>query len=362
MSPRLFAVAVVLGCSLAVPVGGQPSPKPPVADDKPVVPPEPEYDCRFDDGSVVRLTVGTSVLTVDSKFGKMTVPLAEVKKIEMGFRYPAGVQAKVRQAVEDLGSTNFRTREAAQKTLLDIGEYAVPLVKAGSASGVPEVAERCVVILKAITATLPDDKSDPVMEDVITTDEMVIRGKITSDSFKATTKYFGETTVKLVDVRELRPVGGRFIGTFPLDAVKYAAPGWKTFFDTGLDVEKGQPIEITATGKIDLAPQTPGKVTSGPEGGGTQVPGPGSGAGSRGPGPAPGGRAFRGDLDDGFPSVLYTSGTVYGRIGANGPLFKIGDSYKPGKATESGRLYLVIAPSSFGGSKGEYEVKVKLGK
>ena len=30
---------------------------------------------------------------------------------------------------------------------------------------------------------------------------------------------------------------------------------------------------------------------------------------------------------------------------------------------ESGRLYLIIAPSSFGGgSKGEYEVKVKLGK
>ncbi len=349
MSPRLFAVAVLLGCSLA-----------PAADDKPVVPPPPEYDCRFDDGSVVRLTVGASVLTVDSKFGRMTVPLAEVKKVEMGFRYPAGVQAKVRQAVEDLGSTNFRTREAAQKSLLDLGEYAVPLVKAGTASGVPEVAERCVVILRAITATLPEEKSDPVMEDVITTDEMVLRGKITSDSFKATTKYFGETTVKLVDVRELRPVGGRFIGTFPLDAVKYAAAGWKTFFDTGLDVEKGQPIEITATGKIDLAPQTPGKITSGPGGGGTQVPGPGQRLQQEKV--LGGGRAFRGDFDDGIPTALYTSGAVYGRIGANGPLFKIGESYKPGKATESGRLYLIIVPSSYGGSKGEYEVKVRLGK
>ena len=33
-----------------------------------------------------------------------------------------------------------------------------------------------------------------------------------------------------------------------------------------------------------------------------------------------------------------------------------------GAAAESGRLYLVIAPSSYGGSKGEYEVKVRLGK
>jgi hypothetical protein len=76
------------------------------------------------------------------------------------------------------------------------------------------------------------------------------------------------------------------------------------------------------------------------------------------PGGPPG---FREDFDV-VPSNLYTSGAVYGRVGANGPLFKIGDSYKPGKATESGRLYLVIAPSSHGGSKGEYEVKVKLGK
>jgi hypothetical protein len=319
-----------------------------VADDKPVVTPEPEYECRFDDGSVVRLTVGTAAVKVKTKFGLMTVPLAEAKKVEMGFRYPAGVEAKVKAAVDDLASPDFRTREAAQKVLMDVGEYAVPQVKAGTQSGTPEVAERCAAILKKVTATLPADKSDPVMEDVITTDEMVLRGTITSDGFKATSKYFGETTVKLVDVRELRPVGGRFVGTFPIDAVKYAAPGWKTFFDTGLEVEKGQPIEITATGKIDLAPQTPGKFTSGPNGGGTQVPGPGS--------------HVREEMVLGGYGPLYTSGAVYGRIGATGKLFKIGEKLTVPKAEEGGRLYLLIAPSTYGGSKGEYEVKVRLGK
>lgn len=360
MSRRLFAVVVCLGCSLAVPVGGQPPPKPPVADDKPVVSPEPEYDCRFDDGSVVRMTVGASAVVVQSKFGKMTVPLSEVKKIEMGFRYPDGVEVKVRQAVDDLGSTDFRTREAAQKTLVGCGEYAVPLVKAGTQSSVPEVAARCVTILKAITATLPDDKSEPAMEDVITTDEMVIRGKITSDSFAARTRYFGETRVKLVDVRELRPAGGRFVGTFTLDGGKYAAAGWKTFFDTGLDVEKGQPLEITASGKIDLAPQTPGKQTTGPTGGGGQVPGPGERLiveegfrGGGGLGMPPG---------SGYAQTLHASGSLYGRIGASGKIFKIGDKLTVPKAAEAGRLYLVIAPSAHGASKGEYEVKVNLGK
>lgn len=328
------------------------------ANDKPVVPPEPECECRFDDGSVMRLIVGASTVSVQTKFGKMTVPLADVRKMEMGFRYPDGVEGKVRVALADLGSPDFRTRESAQKTLIGCGEYAVPLVKAGVKSDVAEVADRCAMILKTITATLPTDKSDPVMEDVITTDEMIIRGKITSDSFKAKSKYFGETTVKLLDVREMRPVAGRFVGTFPLDAVKYASVGWKTYFDTGLDVEKDQPIEISATGKIDQAPQTPGKFTSGPGGGGTQVPGPGVRADVEkrlggGRGLPPGSEGY---------GPLYTSGTLYGRIGESGNLFKIGEGVKIPKATDAGRLYLIIAPSGYGASKGEYEVKVQLGK
>ena len=120
-----------------------------LADDKPVVPPEPEYECRFDDGSVVRLTVGTSAVVVRTRFGPMTVPLADTLRIQMGVRYPEGVEAKVRQALDDLGSPDFRTREAAQKSLVGFGEYAVPLVKAGTSNTVPEVAERCAAILKS---------------------------------------------------------------------------------------------------------------------------------------------------------------------------------------------------------------------
>jgi hypothetical protein len=359
MPRRLFAL-LLCAAATVVPVGGQPPPTPPVAGDKPVVPPEPEYECRFDDGSVVRLSVGLSAVSVKTRFGPMTVPLADARKIEMGFRYPEGVEAKVRQAIDDLGSADFRTRQAGQKALVGFGEYSIPLVKAGTQNGTPEVAERCAAVLKTISATLPDDKSDPPMEDVITTDDMVVRGKITSDSFKATSKYFGETTVKLVYLREMRPVGGRFIGTFPLDATKYAAVGWKTYFDTGLDVEKGQPLEVSATGKIDLNPASPKQFVFGPNGGGTQVAGPGQRLqeeqiirGGRGPGFAPGGEGY---------GPLYTSGALYGRIGASGKLFKVGEKLTVPKAGEAGRLYLVIAPSSYGTSKGEFDVKVRLGK
>ena len=135
---------------------------------------------------------------------------------------------------------------------------------------------------------------------------------------------------------------------------KYAAVGWKTYFDTGLEVEKGQPLEVSATGQIDLHAASPKQFVFGPNGGGTQVAGPGhrlanndfrgGGLGAEGYGP------------------LYTSGALYGRIGASGPLFKIGDKLTVPKATDAGRLYLIIAPSTYGASKGEFEVKVRLGK
>lgn len=344
MTRRWLAVAVVLVAHVAR------------ADEPTVTPPEAEYECVFEDGSVVRMTLGVSTITVETRFGEMKVPLREAAKIRMGFRYPAGVEEKVRRAVADLGSRDFRTREAAHKTLLGCGEYAVPIVRAGVSDPTPEVAERCATILKTITATLPEDKVDPARDDVITTAEMTIRGRITSDAFQARSRYFGEMKVRFHDLKEFRPVGKRHIGTFTLDAAKHAAPGWRTFFDTQLDVESGQPMTITATGTIDLQPRSPGKLTSGPGGSGPQVPGPGVSVQEGvigGGGFQPTGRVV-------YPP--HTSGAVYGRIGETGAVFLIGEKLTLPKAPATGRLFLVIAPSPHGASQGEYEVKVQLGK
>lgn len=323
-------------------------------DEKPVVPPDPLYECVFEDGSVLIVSLPVSSVTVDTRFGKMTVPLAEVKKIEAGFRYPEGVESKVRGAVDDLGSADFKTREAAQRVLLAAGEYAVPAVRDGTKSSVPEVAERCEAILQKLVAGLSEEQLNRPDVDVITTGEMVLRGRIAGGGFKAKTKLFGDVQVNLADLKGFRPLGGKNEGTFKLDATKYAAPGWKTFYDTGLEVQKDQGVSITASGKIDLRPDSAGQHVSGPNGGGTQVPGPGGVyVKQQGGGP----------LDGNGTVLMFASGAVYGRIGETGPLFKIGEKWTQAKAATAGRLYLVIAPSGFGTvSKGEYEVKVKLGK
>lgn len=362
MPHRLFALAALALATAAT-----------AEDPKPNTPAEPKFECRFDDGSVLVVTLPDGALEVSTKYGKMSVPLREVRKIEPGFRYPTGVEAKVRQGIEDLGSSDYKTREAGQKALIELGEHAIPLVRGGLKGGTPESAERCGKVLARLLGGKAD-RPDPPDADVVTTDEMVIRGKITSDGFKATSKYFGEVAVKLADLRAFRPLGGKADGTFTLDAAKHATQGWKTFLDTEIQVEKGQTVEVTAGGKIDQWPATPGQYTSGPGGTGASVGGPAGESSEPIPGGAPGGPGIPGGIGGpgapggfgpggppapgGWGGATYSSGAVYVRIGDSGPLVKVGDKLSV-KAASAGKLYLVIAPSNWGNEcTGEYEVKV----
>ncbi len=330
----------------------------PAADPTPAAATEPQFEARFLDGSVVVVTVSEATVAVTTRYGKLTVPLAEVKKIELGFRYPDGMEAKVKAAVEDLGASDYSLREDAQKRLISYGEYAVPAVRAGAASGSPEAAERCRQILKKLGDKVSSEKLDPRETDVVVTEELTIRGKIETTSFKARSKYFGEATVKLVDLKEFRPLGAKAGGAFALDAAKYARQGWGGWYDTGLEVSKDHPLEISVTGQIDQWSQEPGRYMSGPNGTGAQVPGPGGG----GAGMPPGGMQGRGGGPGGGMGAGYQSGAVYGRIGASGSVFKVGGDYKQAGAPASGKLYLIIAPSNWGNeSAGEYKVTVKSG-
>lgn len=332
-----------------------PAPTPPTA--------EPQFEARFLDGSVVIVTVADGSVTLATRYGKQTVPLGEVKKIDLGFRYPPGVEAKVKAAVADLGSADYATREEAQRRLIALGEYAVPAVKAGTASPTPEVADRCGVILKKLADTLPSDKLDPRDADVVTTDEAVLRGTLETPAVRVKSKYFGEATIKLVDLRELRPVGGRAGGVFTLNAAKHATQGWKNWFDTGLEVGRGEPLEVAARGQIDQWNQEPGKYVAGPDGTQALVAGPGGAVG----------QVEMGGLRKGGPGLpaggvpagwtVYQSGAVYGKIGPNGAVFKVGASYKQAAAPAGGKLYLIVAPSNWGNeSVGEYKVTVRAGQ
>jgi len=65
-------------------LGAAEPPKPPTTEGT-------RFDCKFADGSAVSLDVLEPNLTVTTKYGKLIVPLGEVTMVELGFRYPEGI-------------------------------------------------------------------------------------------------------------------------------------------------------------------------------------------------------------------------------------------------------------------------------
>ena len=314
---------------------------------------ESQFEVLFLDGSTAFLKVAEPALELTTKYGVLKIPLSQVKKIDLGFRYPDGMEAKITKAIHELGSNDYHVREKGHKALLDCKEFAVPLLKIGLKDPVPEVAERCATILNKLQKELPEERFEPRDLDQIVTGEQTLRGRISSNGFKAKSPYFGEATIRFADLKSFRVLGSQTEGRFTLNGAKHASVGWKNFLDTGFDVELNKSLEITAKGKVKCGAKNGFVAEFGPEGGSIQVPGP--------TGPLPQFDGFKGGPPGYSTQQLYLSGALYARIGEKGPLFKVGPSVSIPKSNLAGRLYLVIAPG-IGESTGEFEATVKVGE
>jgi hypothetical protein len=340
------------------PAAEDPKPSAPKGMDGP-----PEFEVNFSDNSNVKVVVLDPSVAVSTRYGKLIVPVAELKRLELGFRYPEGIEAKVNAAVANLGSPAFREREEAEKELLGHKEYAVPALRRAVKGTDAEVTRRADDLLKRITAKLPEDRVSVKDDDTVETLFFTIRGRLETTTIRVKTRQFGETALKIDEVKTFRSLfAGSGTTDFTLDAAKYANQGWTAWLDTGIDVSTDAALQVTVTGQIDQWPQEPGRYMSGPAGTGATAPG-GPPVGVRAPRGAPGPGAA---LPPGFPQPgaarYFSSGSVVGKVGADGEPFQIGVSFRAAKAASNGRLYLAIAPSNWGNaSAGAYQVKVKVG-
>ncbi|MBY0458419.1 MAG: hypothetical protein K2V38_13850 [Gemmataceae bacterium] len=324
--------ATMLAATLAfgAPRAGQPDKDTPP---KPQKPDPAAFELRTADDTVLKVTLLDPTVTVNTKYGKLAIPATEVRRIEFGFRYPEGAEAKIEKAINGLGSPEFRVREESEQVLIDLGVHALPAVRRATRSEDAEVNRRSKSVLKTLEGKLAPDQLEIRDYDVVETDEFTVKGKLELTALKVKTKLFGEASVKVTEVRSFRSVGAAANREFALDAAKYAKMNQNEWMDTGIEVTSGQQLEVTATGRVDQWPQGPGQYMVGPEGQpGFQRPG--------------------------APAPVGVPGQVIGRIGPNGTPFAVGASYK-GKASESGRLYLRIGASPWNcDSTGSYKMKV----
>jgi hypothetical protein len=316
------------------------APPPGLRKEKPDGP--PEFEAKFTDDSSLKVVAIDKEVAIATKYGKLVVPLEDVVRIEVGFRYPEGLESKVEAAVTNLGAPSFRDREEAEKALVNFAEYALPALKRAAKNPDAEVARRADALVKRLLDKLPPEKLELRDYDVVETTELTIRGRLETTGVRVKTKLFGDTTLKVVELRSVRSTAAAG-NEFVIDAIKYARQNDPTWFDTGVDVATDRPFELTATGTVDLQPNQPGQYVSTPAGN------PQNGTGR--PVMTPNGRSFG-----------FTPGQLVGRIGADGNPFMVGASYKATRPPASGRLFLKIAPSAYGiDSSGSYTVKVRVG-
>ena len=313
-------------------------------------PAAPQFDFGFLDGSNVKVVVLEPAIGITTKYGKLVVPLAELKKVELGFRYPPGVESKLTAAVEKLAAAAYAEREEAGLQIYELKLYAGPMLKRAAADANPERRQRAAVLLETVRRTVPAERVDAKDYDTVETAEFQLRGRLDAPSLKIRTKQFGEAEVSVAELRQFRSVAEAAPSDeLTLDAAAFSKLNSQAWLDTKVDVVAGSAVAVTCSGTIDQWPQEPGRYTSGPAGNGN---------------PAPNQRGVRVFGPNQVRTTAAMSGAVVGKLGENGQPFLIGPSLKWDSAPEAGRLFLQIAPSHWGNDNatGAYKVRVAAGR
>jgi hypothetical protein len=275
---------------------------------------------RLMDGSIVHATLPSASLTVQTRYGKLSVPFAEIQRIEFGLHVPAEIEKSIATAINDLSAASFKEREEACKAILFHGPYAYPSVLRACKSADLETATRaqsCARKIEAAHSRLVAKETDAIV-----TEHFQITGRILDAEMKAASVHLGDLTLRISDLTAMS-VSGASGGDLSVDAAK----DWQA---TEIRLDSRQMLLISATGQVDLWPQAPGQFMATPKGYTT------TGKGG-----------------------VFMAGALIGKIGEGGTPFVIGDRYEgtPGE----GKLFLSIVPSPWNNaSVGKYAIKTRI--
>lgn len=188
---RLLAVVAII--AFASVSRAQEEPK------KSAKPAEFTIEVKYLDDSVVKLTLLDTQVDFITKHGKLSIPVSEIRMVELGLRIPDDVAAQIQAAVADLGSSQFRKREEAMALLLKYREKSYPSLKEAAKSTDAEVAKRVEELIEKLQAIVPENRLETPEHDIIHTDLSKIAGKIMTPTLRARSFTFGDVPLKLAD-------------------------------------------------------------------------------------------------------------------------------------------------------------------
>lgn len=293
-----------------------------------VVPMPHQAEVRLGDGSLVRVVILQESLEVMTRYGKLSVPVREIRRIDFGLHVPDTVEKQIDRSIQQLGSQAYREREDAVKLLVHHGSTAYPFLRKVSHSPDAETAQRVATVMKRISDKVAAEDLRIKDHDVIQTQEFPIIGRVLASTIKAHSSHFGPLDLKLSDLRTLFVRGQNLDNELLVDASKHGS-ATDQWLDSGLTVEPGQKLVIVSEGQVDLWPQGPGQYVTTPKGY--------TAAGKGG---------------------SFMAGSLVGRIGTNGKVFLVGERFE-GQPSEEGKLFFHIVPSPWNNaSAGNYRVRI----
>lgn len=292
--------------------------------------PAPDVKARLvlDDGSIINGVILTPTIAIETAYGQLTVPIADIRTITFGLHLEAHEARAIETAAKSLGSSVFVDRDKANRALLGMGRRALPaLEKLAQGNPDAEIGKRAADLAKTIVES---DARPVANEDVISTARLQINGTVKLDAIVIRSAYLGDVSVKVAHLASIVAYG-QLSGNYRMEAARYGSDLDK-WLDTGIDLLDGCTLQISASGAVDLWPQGPGQYMVSPKGYNT--------AGKGG---------------------AFMAGALIARIGETKP-FYVGDGYVGHThSKEAGRLYLQIVPSPWNNpSVGAYEVQVKV--
>jgi hypothetical protein len=161
-------------------------------------------EARFTENSNLKLLLRDETIDIDTRFGKLNIPVAEIRQAEFATRIPEETAKQVGSAIADLGSPQFRVREAAMVELRSLKEKAYPALLHAAKHSDPEIMRRAEELLTKLREAIPEDMLEVREQDVLYTDDMKIAGRIGLAALRVRTTQFGEQQVKLSDLHSLR--------------------------------------------------------------------------------------------------------------------------------------------------------------
>jgi hypothetical protein len=161
----------------------------------------------FTDNSTLKVSLQEQRLEVITAYGKLQIPIADIRRVEFRTRIPEDTAKKVEAAIASLGSPEFRQREEASSILLKLREKGYPALLVATRSKDLEVVRRAEEILAKIRDDVPEELLEFRKFDVVHTDDSKIAGQIDVSVLKANTFQFGMVQLKLTDMRCLRSMG-----------------------------------------------------------------------------------------------------------------------------------------------------------